>query len=257
MRLIFDPKPVKTFAFQISFNIGWRHEPPKEKGIIRKELQGLLNLILNTLPSWFDGFYHLNAEFSSLTIMGLSEDQERIPKFLQVIENNFPEKLSDMRAGIEMGVLSGGIKKDIVNIVREFQSEHVGKKPKIHSVPKRFLNVKGLTRVQKHFLVSVMLKKGNELFFEVSPRGDRIQYGIKLENVAIENLDESLKSYEHWIRRRFESTKDSVALLTLMNIYEKIDKDLEDIIKEAYSVNVADLNEAVKKLSAISKKIST
>ena len=255
MKIIFDPKPVKTFALQISFNIGWRHEPPKEKGVIRKELQGLLNLILNTLPSWFDGFYHLDAEFSSLIILGLSEDQGRIPKLLQVIENNFPEGFSGMGAGIEMGVLSGGIKKDIVNVIEEFQTEHIGRKLTIHSAPKRFLNVRNLTRAQKHFLVSVMLKKGNELFLEVSPRGDRIQYGMKLDDVALENLDEALRSYEHWIRRRFESTKDSVALLTLMNIYEKIDKDLEDVIKEVYSVNIVALNEAIRKLSAISKKM--
>ena len=237
MKLIFDPKPFKTFAIQISFNIGWRHEPTREKGMIRRELQGLLNLVLNTLPPWFDGYYHLDGEFSSLIIMGLSGDQERIPNILRIINGNFPRELSDLGSGLELIVLSGGIKKDILDGISEFQTQHHGVKPKIQSMPKRFVNLKGLSRVHKHFLVSTMLKKGKELFLEVSPRGDRIQYGSKVGKIAIDNLDISLKSYEHWIRRRFESTKDSTALLTLMNIYEKKIRNLEDIVKELYSLN--------------------
>lgn len=251
MKLIFDPKPVKTFAFQISFNIGWRHEPSKEKGTIRRELEELLNLILNTLPSWFDGYYHLDAEFSSLIIMGLSEDHERIPNILKVIDINFPEKLSELNSGLELLVLSGGIRKDIIDDVSEFQSNYNKTRPKIQSMPKRFVNAKGLNRVHKHFLVSTMLKKGYELFLEVSPRGDRIHYGSKMGKIIIDELDTLLKLYEHWIRRRFESTKDSAALLTLMNIYEKKIRNSEDVVKELYSLNVSYLQEAVGKLNAV------
>jgi len=254
MKIIFDPKPVKTFALQISFNIGWRHEPPKEKGVIRKELQGLLNLILNTLPSWFDGFYHLDAEFSSLIIMGLSEDQEKILKILKVTISNFPAKLLDLQSRLEMIVLSGGIKKEIASTVKNFQVDYRGGRPKIQSLPKRFINIKGLNRVHKHFLVSTMLKNGNEVFLEVSPRGDRIQYGLKMENIHIDDLNILLKSYEHWIRRKSESTKESAALLTIMNIYEKKTMDLEDVVKEIYSINVYHFQEAVEKLKRAAMK---
>ncbi len=254
MKTVFDPKPVKTYTFQMSFNIGWRHEPEKEKGILRETLENLVEKIKTITPPWCDAYYFLDAEFSSIIFMGLSETQGSIIRVVEFVENNFPEKLKELKAGLELFVISGGVKKDVVEELESFKSEHRGKTPRLVKQPKRFLSLKELTRAQKHFLVFVAMNKGCELYLEISRRGDRIQYGLKLHDLSFNSLEEEIKKYEFWMRRRYESTKETAAILTVMNMFNKDKVDFESVIENVKGLNVSEFSQAIKTLENIIKR---
>lgn len=252
MKAVHDPRPYKSFSVQITLGAGWRHEPPKFFGYMRRSLEEFLNLMGSYMPSWFDFEYVMDAEFSSVVVRGLSEDQEEVLKVLNLLESDFPSFYRDLGAGIEVSVFSGGIRKQIVEEFEEFDIESSGF-PKLYSKPRRFLSLKELSRIEKHFLAYVFGKNGGEVFLEISRRGDRIQYGMKVSKIDI-SIEKEIKSYRAWITMRAESTLESVKLLTVMNVYSKKTASLEDLLKETENFNIASLARAFKEIEAVSER---
>ena len=252
MKTVHDPRPYKSFSVQITFGAGWRHEPPKFFGHMRRSLEDFLNLTASYMPSWFDFEYVMDAEFSSVVVRGLSEDQEEVLKVLNLLESDFPSFYRDLGAGLEVTVFSGGIRKQIVEDFEEFDVES-SRSLKLHSKPRRFLSLKELSRIEKHFLAYVFGKNGGEVFLEVSRRGDRIQYGMKVPKMDI-SIEKEIKSYRAWITMRAESTLESAKLLTIMNVYTKKSIGLEEVMKETENFNIANLARAFKEIEAVSER---
>ena len=252
MKVVFDPRPLKTFTLQVSFSMGWRHETAKNMGSIRRSLEGFVEDLKGYLPSWTDVFYHVDAEFSSVVVMGLSESaEETLRKFSSLLEGDLSDFLEDFGARGELVVACGGLKKELLDY---FEGMELGRRSslKLQNKPRRFLSLKELSRPQRHFFVFMGKRYGYELYLEVSKVSDRVQYGMKLSGEVPRNLESEMKVYEFYLRRRFESTKDSAALLTLMNVYGKGIVLLEDILESVKNVNVSSLMGAFKTLQRIS-----
>ena len=256
MRLIFDAKPVKTFALQLNMGIGWRHEPVKSKGKIRKSLEETVNSLKFFLPSWFETFYILDAEHSSIVVLGLSEDQEKLLKAVEIVEREFPEAVEELGGGMEMGVLSGGIRKSTAMQLRSFEFSQRTRKTVLVSPPKRFLALKELSRAQKHFLVFICTRRNCELYLEISRRNDRVQYGLHLREVKIESLKDEFMTYKAWLLRRSESTKESASILSIMNVFSENYPDIPSIIEDVEKINLAHVAEVFKTITEIAKRLN-
>ncbi len=255
LKVLFEAKPTKTFSMQVSFNIGWRHEPKNKKGVLRKALEELMKAVLSTLPPWFDALYHLDSEYSSLTVLGTVQDQENLLKILNTMEMNFPPVLEELGASPVLVALSGGVRKNTVSQIREYSFEIKPGKPKIVAEPKRFLALKELSRSQKHFLTFLCMERGCEIFLEISPNGDRLHYGMNLKELKINSLEKELKRYEAWLLRRYETTKSTTHLLTIFNIYSKKELSIQDALNEVMNLSQASLEEFLKLLSNISNRL--
>lgn len=246
MKVVGDPRPYKTFSVQISFDIGWRHEPIKMRGSMRKSLEELLEEIRSVVPKWFEVSYVMDSEFSSLLIFGTSADQNSLLKVPDVIEMNFPEVYRELNASVELVSFAGGVKKDIIEDFYELNMKSRFK-PEIVSKPRRFLDLKGFSRVQKHFFSYIFLRREGEVFLEVSRRGDRIHYGKNIPDLDL-SVDEEIKFYRAWILKKWESTMESAKLLTLMNIFSKEIIKLDEIFRE---LNDLDEKEFLKSLDLL------
>ena len=250
MKTIHDPRPYKSFSVQITFGAGWRHEPPKFIGYMRKSLEEFLNLMRSYMPRWFDFEYVMDAEFSSIIVRGLSEDQDEILRSLKLLESDFPQFYRDIGAGLELSAFSGGIRKSLVEEFSDFNVE-TSRHLKLYSKPRRFLYLKELSRFEKHFVAYVFGKNKGEVFLEVSRRGDRLQYGMKIPKIEI-SIEDEIKSYRSWIVMRTESTLESVKFLTLMNVYSKKTVSLEDVT--SCDFNLANLASAFKEIEKLSER---
>ena len=252
MKLVLDPRPYRTFSIQVTFDVGWRHEPIKMRGSMRKGLEDLVENIEFLLPKWFEVSYVMEPEFSSILIFGTSKDQDAILKILSTFELNLPEIYEDLNASLEMVVSSGGIKKEIVESFLDIdvKSRH---KPEIVTKPRRFLDLKKLSRVQKHFFSHVFLERGGEVFLEVSKRGDRIHYGKNVPDIDI-SFSEEKELYKGWILRKWESTAESVKLITFFNVFSKEIIKLDEIFREIGELREEDFLEAVEILKMASRR---
>ncbi len=252
MKLVLDPRPYRTFSVQMTFDIGWRHEPVKMRGSLRKGLEELIESIRSLLPKWFEVSYVMDSEFSSVLIFGTSKDQEAVLKVPNIVEMNMPEIYENLNASLETVVFSGGIKKDIAEVFSylEIKSRH---KPKIVANPRRFIDSKNLSRVQKHFLSYAFLRRGGEVFLEVSRRGDRIHYGKNIPDIDVP-LSEEKEFYKSWILKKWESTVESVKLLTLMNVFSKETIKIDEMFRDLSDLSEEDFLDAVKTLEVASRR---
>ncbi len=251
MKIVLDPRPYRTFSAQITFDIGWRHEPVKMRGALRKGLEELIESIKIFLPRWFEISYVMDSEYSSVVIFGTSKDQEALLKVPEAVEMNMPDIYEDLNASLEIVAFSGSVKKDIAgDFLIELKAR---RKPKIVTNPRRFIDAKNLSRVQKHFLSYAFLRRGGEVFLEVSRRGDRIHYGRNIPDIDM-SLNEEKEFYKSWILKKWESTVESVKLLTLMNVFSKETIKIDEIFRDLSSLNEEDFLEAIRVLKAASRR---
>ena len=251
MKILADPRPYKTFSVQISFDIGWRYEPVKMRGAMRRSLEDLLKEIRFVVPRWFEVSYVMDSEFSSILIFGTSADQDSLLKVSDVIEMNFPKVCRDLGASVEMVAFSGGVKKEVAEsfYILDVRSN----KTEVVSKPRRFLDLKGFSRVQKHFFSYVFFRRGGEVFLEVSKRGDRIHYGKNVPDLDL-SLKEEKEFYKAWILKKWESTIDTVKILTVMNVFSKETVKLDEIFRDINSLDEREFFESVELLKRVSRR---
>ncbi len=250
VKIVHDARPYRSFAVQISFNAGWRHEPVKMRGAMRKSLENLLSILSFRFPSWFEMSYVMDSEYSSVIIRGPSSDQDSVLKIVKILDVDFPDAYRHLGASVEMVVASGGIKRKLLESLSEV-GESRGIRPEVISRPKRFLALRELSRVQKHFLVYTFRRRGCEVFLEISPRGDRVHYGRDVQNFEY-SLEEEKRFYLAWITLRWESTFESVKILTTMNLFSKSVMEFEDVLREVNNIKDEEFLNSVELLKRAS-----
>ncbi len=255
MRSILDARPYKTFTVQITFGGGWRNEPVKMRGGMRKSLEETLKAVLNSLPSWFDGRYVMDAEFSSIVVWGLSEDQEEVLRIARILVSDYPPLYEDLGIGVEIAVFSGGVRRAVVDEFSSYDLPRSGR-PALVQKPRRFLSLRELSRPQKHFLVYLYTREGGELFLEISRRGDRLHYGMRIPRLSIDSLESAVKAYKAWVLGRAESTREACQILTIMNVYSKDEVGIDDLTEDVERLKIADFASAVDTLTSISERLS-
>ncbi len=254
MKLIFEPKPYKTFAFQVNFNVGWRHEMVKERGTVRESLENLAKLCSEFIPSWFKVEHSVEAEYSYLRIFGTIGDTD-ILRLLKLIDADFPEHLSRMGAGIEVIALSGSFKSYKVDEILSFDPIHKPGRTRLSSKPRNFISARNLNRLEKHFLTFSIASRGGELYLEISKNGDRLHYGKFLGNLNVRSMNDEIKRYELDLLRRRESTIETVAFLSTMNIFENSIRTYDDILRDIEKIRIHEIAETLNVLRSISERL--
>ncbi len=247
---MFEPRISETFSLQMNFPRGWRHEHPRNRGQVAGALEELVGFLRGFFPEYFRMERFVDAEYSGIRIFGVAKDVD-IRILMRVVELDLPKVLS----GLDNLVIVGPFKKSVVNELIHISDVKPKGAPVIVK-PKRFLSAKNLSRLEKHFLVHLVLSRGGELFLEISERGDRLHYGGRFGNLSVESFDLELKRYELELLRKRESTYETASFLSLMNTFERDELTFDGILRDLKNIRVKEVEGVLETLKNISRSLT-
>jgi len=238
MRLIFEGRPSRTFCFALVFNVGWRNEPPNRRGTVSAWLSRVEEYMKEKLPEYFEIAKRVDAEYSQLSVWGISEDASLMPEALAKAFEIPSQEFLEIGGGVLFAVASGAMKGDVLEELETMKIPGPQKNPKLFVKPRNFVKTKGLTRIETLFLYQFLKSGGEEFYLELSPTGDRIHYGKKCSMPSFSEVERFKKKFKAMLLKKIETNTGTVDLLVSLNVFQQGQVLTRDVVEGIERMNL-------------------